>query len=69
MAHSLLSADRFTHLKILTVALVAGMVFVVVGVAAKVSDFEAAGALVTGQPVLKASKSTIFTTNYDTQIR
>src|SRR5262249_47602162 len=69
MAHSLLSADRFTHLKILTVALVAGIVFVVVGIAANVSDFETAGALMQDQPVLKAGKSTIFTTRYDTQIR
>lgn len=69
MAHSLLNADRFTHLKILTVALVAGIVFVVVGIAANVSDFETAGALMQDQPVLKAGKSTIFTTRYDTQIR
>jgi hypothetical protein len=69
MAHSLLTADKFTHLKILTVALVAGIVFVVVGIAANVSDFETAGALMQDQPVLKAGKSTIFTTRYDTQIR
>jgi hypothetical protein len=69
MAHSLLTADKFTHLKILTVALIAGMVFVVVGIAANVSDFETAGALMQDQPVVKAGKSTIFTTRYDTQIR
>jgi hypothetical protein len=31
MAHSLIGADRSTHLKILAVALVAGVVFVMVG--------------------------------------
>jgi hypothetical protein len=69
MAHSLIGADRITHLKILAVALVAGVVFVAVGVAAHLSDFEAAGAMTQAQPVLKAGKSTIFTSGYDVTIR
>jgi hypothetical protein len=69
MAHSLIGADRSTHLKILAVALVAGVVFVMVGVAAHLSDFEAASAMIQNQPVLKAGKSTIFTTGYDVTIR
>jgi hypothetical protein len=69
MAHSLLGADRLTHLKILAVALVAGVMFIMVGVAAHVSDFETAGAMMQDQPVVKAGKSTIFTTGYDVKIR
>ena len=46
----------------LTVALVAGVIFVMVGIAARVSDFETAGAMMQDQPVVKAGKSTIFTT-------
>jgi hypothetical protein len=69
MAHSLLGADRLTHLKILAVALVAGVMFVMVGIAAHVSDFETAGAMMQDQPVVKAGKSTIFTTRYDVTIR
>ena len=69
MAHSLLSADRTTHLKILAVALVAGVLFVMVGVAAQLGDFETAGAMMQNQPVVKASKSTIFTTRYDVTIQ
>jgi hypothetical protein len=69
MAHSLIGADRMTHLKIVTVALVAGVVFVMVGVAAHLGDFETAGAMMQGEPVLKAGKSTIFTTGYDVTIR
>ena len=69
MAHSLLGADRLTHLKILAVALVAGVVFVMVGVAAHLSDFDAAGTMMQDQPVVKAGKSTIFTTRYDVTIR
>jgi hypothetical protein len=69
MAHSLLGADRLTHLKILAVALVAGVVFVMVGVAAHLGDFETAGAMMQNQPVVKAGKSTIFTSGYDVTIR
>jgi hypothetical protein len=69
MAHSLIGADRITHLKILTVALAAGVVFVMIGIAAHLSDFDAVGAMMQDQPVLKAGKSTIFTTRYDVTIR
>jgi len=69
MTHSLLGADRITHLKILTVALVACVVFVMVGIAAHLGDFETAGAMMQNQPVVKAGKSTIFTTRYDVTIR
>jgi len=69
MAHSLLTADRTTHLKILAVALVAGVMFVMVGVAAHLGDFETAGAMMQNQPVVKAGKSTIFTSGYDVTIR
>ena len=67
--HSLIGADRFTHLKIFGVAAVAGVIFVLVGVAARHGDFETAGAMMQGQPVVKAGKSTIFTSNYDVKIR
>jgi len=69
MAHSLIGADRITHLKILAVALCAGILFVMVGVAAHVSDFDAVGTMMQDKPVLKAGKSTIFTTGYDVTIR
>jgi len=69
MAHSLIGADRVTHLKILAVALVAGVVFVTVGIAAHLSDFDAVGTMMRDQPVLKAGKSTIFTDRYDAVIR
>ena len=69
MAHSLIGADRITHLKILAVALVAGVVFAIVGVAAHMSDFQTAGTMMQDRPVVKAQKSTIFTTRYDVTIR
>lgn len=69
MAHSLIGADRFTHLKILAVALAAGVVFVLIGIGARLGDFEMAGAMMQNQPVVKAGQSTIFTSNYDVRIR
>ena len=45
MAHSLIGADRRTQLRILGVALVAVAVFVSVGLAARVGDFETMAAM------------------------
>jgi len=69
MAHSLIGADRTTHLKILAVALTAGIIFVLIGIGARLGDFETAGAMMQNQPVVKAGKSTIFTSGYDVTIR
>jgi hypothetical protein len=69
MAHSLIGADRTTHLRIVAVALIAGAVFVGIGVAAHVSDFETMAAMMQDQPVVKAGKPAIFTTGYDVTIR
>jgi hypothetical protein len=48
MNHSLLTADRATHLKIVAVALAAAVVTVVVGGAARVADVGAATVRVDG---------------------
>jgi hypothetical protein len=69
MAHSLIGADRMTHLRIVAVALVAGAVFVGIGVAAHMSDFETMAAMMQDQPVVKAGKPAIYTTGYDVTIR
>jgi hypothetical protein len=69
MAHSLIGADRKTHLKILAVALVAGIAFVMVGVAAHVSDFETAANMMQDRPVVQAGKPATFSTRFDVTIR
>jgi hypothetical protein len=69
MAHSLIGADRKTHLRIVAVAMVAGALFVGVGVAAHMSDFETVAAMMQNQPVVKAGKPAIFTSGYDVTIR
>lgn len=70
MAHSLIGADRRTQLRILAVALVAGAVFVTIGLAARVSDFETMAAMMQDKPVVvKADRPVIYTTGYDQVIR
>jgi hypothetical protein len=55
MNHSMYSADRMTHLKIVAVALLFATVVTVVGVFAHVSETDMGTA-----PLLKASQSTTF---------
>jgi hypothetical protein len=60
MNHSLLSADRNTHLKIVSLALIAAIVVVVVGIAARITDDASAARIEIGGPVLKAGKATMY---------
>ncbi len=70
MTHSLIGADRSTHLKIVAVALVSAIVLVMVGITARVVDSDIATArLQTDGPVLKAGKPATFTTRDGTAIR
>jgi hypothetical protein len=70
MTHSLIGADRNTHLKIVVVALVGAIAVVTVGIAARVSDTSAMTAQVkTDGPVLKAGKPATFTTRETTAVR
>ena len=64
MSPSLLNAGRTTHLKIVAVALVAGIAVVVVGINARTSNFETARAGIesavvkAGQPATYAGRET-----------
>ena len=70
MTHSLIGADRNTHLKIVVVALVSAIAVVSVGIAARVSDSGSLTASVkTDGPVLKAGKPATFTGNETTAVR
>ena len=62
MNHSLPSADQATHIKIVSIALVAAILVVVVGIAARIAappntDGTAAGSRV----VAKAEKAAVYT--------
>lgn len=70
MTHSLIGADRNTHLKIVVVALVGAIAVVTVGIAARVSGTDTVTAQVrTDGPVLKAGKPATFTTRETTAVR
>ena len=61
MNHSLVTADRTTHLKIVAVSLVAAIVVVLVGITARVTDTSASANLQAHGPVLKAGKPSVVT--------
>jgi heme A synthase len=65
MNHSLLSADRTTHLKIAAVALLGVLVVVATGIAARLTAAPAAPAA----GVIKAGQPTLYSSLHDAAIR
>ena len=62
MNHSLVTADRTTHLKIVAVSLVAAIAVILVGITARIADTGTATAkLESHGPVLKAGKNSVVT--------
>jgi hypothetical protein len=61
MNHSLVTADRTTHLKIVAVSLIAAIAVILVGVTARISDTGATAKLEAHGPVLKAGKPSTVT--------
>jgi hypothetical protein len=68
MNHSLHSADRGTHLKVVAVALVAAIAVVAVGISARVAETTSATVRVQG-PVLKAGQPATFTSSETSAVR
>jgi hypothetical protein len=66
MNHSIYSADRMTHLKIVVVALVAGIVVAGLGISARVNSDE--GYTQTAR-VIKAGKPVAVTSSNDSLVR
>ena len=66
MSHSLIGADRTTHLKIVAVALAGAITVILVGITARVTDTGVASAQ---NVVVKAGKPATFTTRETTAIR
>jgi cytochrome oxidase Cu insertion factor (SCO1/SenC/PrrC family) len=70
MNHSLVTADRTTHLKIVAVSLVAAIAVILVGITARVADTGSATAkLESHGPVLKAGKPAAVTARDGTSIQ
>ena len=65
MTHSLIGADRTTHLKIVTVALAGAIAVILVGITARVTDIGVASAQ---NIVVKAGKAAAYTAR-DTIVR
>jgi hypothetical protein len=65
MSHSLIGADRTTHLKIVAVALAGAIAVILVGITARVTDNGTASA----QTVVRAGKPATFTANQTNAIR
>lgn len=61
MNHSLVTADRTTHLKIVAVSLIAAIAVILVGVTARITDTGATARLEAQGPVLKAGKPATVT--------
>ena len=63
MNHSLVTADRTTHLKIVAVSLVAAIAVILVGISARVADSSngATAKLEAHGPMLKAGKNSVVT--------
>lgn len=70
MNHSLVTADRTTHLKIVAVSLVAAIAVILVGVTARVTDTGSASTnLQAHGPVVKAGKPAAVTVRDGSTIR
>jgi len=67
--YSIARADRTTHLKIVVVSLIAGILVVGVGIAARPNLPDMSTQLETRAPVLKAGKPVIWTSHENTTIR
>jgi hypothetical protein len=69
MNHSMYSADRATHLKIVVVALVAATLVAGIGIAARLTDSNTATALKANGPVLKAGQPVVVTSHEGSTVR
>jgi hypothetical protein len=67
--YSLKTADRLTHVKIVVMSLIAGIIVVGIGIAARPSLPDMSTRLEARAPVLKASPKVIWTGNETTTIR
>ena len=71
MNHSMYSADRATHLKIIVVALIGAILVAGIGIAARVTDSAttATARLKTDGPIIKAGQPVIITSNDGSAVR
>ena len=69
MNSSFFTCDRATHLKIVAIALIAGIVVIAVGIHTRTSDGSITADAKTNGMVVKAGKPTIYSTRNDSAVR
>ena len=70
MNHSLVTADRTTHLKIVAVSLLAAIAVILVGITARITDVDASGVRMEAHgPAIKAGKPSAVTAREGVSIR
>jgi hypothetical protein len=69
MNHSLVTADRTTHLKIVVLALIAGIAVVGVGITSHVTNSDQTASIEARGPVIKAGKPVAITSRDGATIR
>ena len=70
MNHSLVTADRTTHLKIVAVSLLAAIAVVLVGITARLTDTDPTGVRMEAHgPAIKATKPSAVTSRDGVTIR
>lgn len=69
MNHSIYSADRMTHLKIVVVALVAAVAIAGFSISARINSGESYETARITTPVVKANKTVIMTNSGTTTVR
>ena len=70
MNHSLVTADRTTHMKIVAVSLVAAIAVILVGITARIADTGTASVKLEAHgPVLKAGKNSVVTSRDGSSIQ
>ena len=67
--YSLVTADRLTHVKIVVMSLIAGIVVVGVGIAARPTVPDMSARLEARAPILKAGQPVVFTGSETVVIR
>ena len=70
MNHSLVTADRTTHLKIVAISLVAAIAVILVGITARVTETGTASANIQAHgPIIKAGKPSAVTARDGTTVQ
>jgi hypothetical protein len=69
MNHSMYSADRATHLKIVVIALIGATLVAGIGIAARMADSPTATAMKANGPVVKAGQPVVITSTGGSTVR